>query len=70
MKNRKDYAGIYGTPIDAILFKSSVGIAQYRVHIKNGNWLPWVTGYNINDSKNGYAGIIGKEIDAIEIKII
>ena len=40
---------------------------KYRVHIKGGGWLPYVTGYNKNDVNNGYAGN-GKVIDAIEIK--
>ena len=61
---RSDYAGYSNnTPITDIAIKD----ANYRVHIKNGNWLPWVNGYDINDYKNGYAGN-GKEIDAIEIK--
>ena len=30
-------------------------------------WLPEVTGYNENDSDNGYAGIIGKPITGIRI---
>lgn len=61
---RNDYAGYSdNSPITGIAIKGAV----YRVHIKNGNWLPWVTGYNINDYNNGYAGN-GKEIDAIQIK--
>lgn len=34
----------------------------------NGDWLPWVDGYDINDSNNGYAGIKGKVIDAIQVE--
>lgn len=60
---RNDYAGILGQPITDVAIKG----ATYRVHIKGGNWLPWVTGYNINDFNNGYAGN-GQVIDAIEIK--
>lgn len=61
---RNDFAGYSnGSPITDIAIKG----ATYRVHIKNGDWLPWVSGYNINDAANGYAGN-GKEIDAIEIK--
>ncbi len=63
-EGRKDYAGYSnGSPITDIAIKG----ATYRVHIKNGSWLSWVNGYNINDIKNGYAGN-GKIIDAIEIK--
>lgn len=39
---------------------------KYRVHVLNGNWLPFVTGYNWQDFHNGYAGN-GKVIDAIQI---
>lgn len=60
---RKDYAGIIGSNITDVAIQG----ATYRVHIKGGNWLGWVTGYNINDSKNGYAGN-GKVIDCIQIK--
>ena len=64
VKGRSDYAGYSnGNPITDIAIEN----ATYRVHLKNGNWLPWVTGYNINDINNGYAGN-GKEIDAIQIK--
>lgn len=61
---REDYAGYSnGSPITDVAIQG----ATYRVHIKGGNWLPWVNGYNINDANNGYAGN-GKEIDAIEIE--
>lgn len=53
-----------GNPIDAVAIKGGV---KYRVHIKGGSWLPAVTGYDVNDSENGYAGILGSTIDAIAI---
>ena len=62
VNGRSDYAGWFGHRITGIAIKN----ARYRVHIKNENWLPAVSGYNINDSKNGYAGN-GKEIDALQI---
>jgi len=69
VKNRSDYAGLYNKPIDAFMIKSDTKGLTYRVHLRRQNrWLPWVTGYNTNDSNNGYAGIIGQEIDAIQIK--
>ena len=69
VKNREDYAGLYNKPIDAFMIKSDTKQLTYRVHLRRTNkWLPWVTGYNQNDSKNGYAGILGQEIDAIQIK--
>ena len=54
-----------GKPIDAVAIQGGV---KYRVHIKGGSWLPTVTGYNFKDSENGYAGILGKVIDAVAIK--
>ena len=69
VKNRTDYAGIYNKPIDGFMIKSNKKQLQYRVHLRKKNkWLPWVTGYNEKDNNNGYAGILGQEIDAIQIK--
>ena len=69
VKNRTDYAGLKNKVIDAFMIKSNKKKIMYRVHLrKSKKWLPWVTGYNTKDSKNGYAGIIGQEIDAIQIK--
>lgn len=69
VKNRDDYAGLYNKPIDGFMIKSDTKQITYRVHLRRTNkWLPWVTGYNQNDSNNGYAGILGQEIDAIQIK--
>lgn len=61
-----DYAGIYGSDIDNVMLKLSSGSVKYRVHTWSGDssekypnagkWLPSVTGYNKNDSNNGYAG--------------
>ena len=59
-----DPVGI-GRSIDGI---SISGGYSYKVRYKNGNWEKPVTGYSINDSKNGYAGTLGKEIDAILIE--
>lgn len=64
--NLKDYAGIVGAPITDVAIKVSVGSIKYRVHAKDGKWLPYVTGYNTTDYNNGYAGI-GKPIDAIQV---
>ena len=69
VKNREDYAGLYNKPIDGFMIKSDTKQITYRVHLRRANkWLPWVTDYNQNDSNNGYAGILGQEIDAIQIK--
>ena len=65
--NTNDYAGIRGVPITDIAIKVNKGFVNYRVHVKGGDWLPYVNGYNWNDSKNGYAGN-GKPIDLVQIK--
>ena len=62
------YAGIKGKAIDAFAFKSDNAKVSYRAKTKIG-WLPWVSGYNTNDNKNGFAGNIGQSILAIEIKV-
>ena len=73
VKNRLDYAGIKGHPIDAFMIRcdSSKYSINYRVHLRKKNiWLEWVNGYNVKDQDNGYAGIIGEPIDALQIKAI
>lgn len=66
VKNLEDFAGYEDSPITDIAIKVSDGSVKYRVHVIGAGWLPYVTGYNINDHVNGYAGN-GKPIDAIEI---
>jgi len=56
VKNLEDYAGWKGDPIIAIAIKVDKGSVWYQAHIKGKKWLPKVTGYNINDFNNGYAG--------------
>jgi hypothetical protein len=71
VKNREDYAGICGLKIDGLAMRTDTGKKiKYAVHLKSKNrWLPFVTGYNVNDKENGYAGILGQEIDGIRIYI-
>jgi len=66
--NRSDYAGMYNYPIDGLMMTTNTGkTIHYRVHLRRtGQWLPWVTGYNTGDTNNGYAGILGQEIDAVQ----
>lgn len=52
------------------MIRSTKGQAKYRVHTKNGQWLPWVSGYDASDNGNGYAGIMGAVIDAIQVEIV
>ena len=65
--NREDYAGNLGYPIDGLQMESTVGTIYYRVHTKNGSWLPWVNKWD--DTADGYAGIYGREIDAVQMYI-
>lgn len=71
VKNREDYAGLINRPIDALMMRTDTGKKiKYAVHLRrSGRWLPFVTGYNEKDSNNGFAGILGQEIDAIKIYI-
>lgn len=66
IKNLTDYAGVVGYPITDVAIKVSKGSVKYRVHVKGGGWLGWITAYNINNGATGYAGN-GKPIDAIEV---
>ena len=64
------YAGIKGKPIDGFAFKSEKGKVSYRVKTKKSGWLSWVSGFDTNNRINGYAGNLGEEITAIQIKIV
>ena len=66
-KNGKS-VGKTNKPIDAITIKTDTGKKiYYRVHLRKKNiWLDRVSGYSTTNS-NKYAGILGQEIDAIEI---
>jgi N-acetylmuramoyl-L-alanine amidase CwlA len=56
VKNLNDYAGWENSPIIGVAIKVDKGSIRYRVHIKGGQWLAYVTGYDINNLMNGYAG--------------
>lgn len=66
-------AGVKTKNIDAIQidFQGINGYeAKYRVStIDSKNYLNWIEGYNTKNSE-GYAGIIGKAIDKVQIEII
>ena len=66
VKNLDDYAGWEDSPITGVAIKVDRGSIWYQAHIKGGDWLGRVTGCDINDYYNGYAGN-GKEIDCIRI---
>ena len=63
---KEGFTGTAGKAITDIAIKVSKGSVKYRVHVKGGSWLPWVTGYNTSDYNNGYAGN-GKAIDAVQV---
>ena len=65
----EDYAGVRGKPIQCVAAISDQGTLKYRVHTRNRDWLPFVSTGNVNDYKNGYAGIKGTDIDAVEFKL-
>ena len=67
VKNLEDYAGDAKNAIRAIAIKVDNGSVKYRVHVRGGNWYPYVTGYNTSDGNNGYAGDGRNDIDAIEV---
>lgn len=58
------YSGVEKNAIHGIKICLSKGSVQYRAHTIGGGWLPWVMDYT------DYAGIIGKNIDAIQIKLV
>lgn len=68
-ENSDGYAGIEGSGIKGLAIKSSKGTLKYRVHIKGGGWLSWITDYDINNWRTGCAGNKVKEIDAIQITL-
>ena len=68
VKGLSNIAGRKKQAISAVAVKVSNGKIKYRVHLLNGDWLPWVTGYDIDDDVNGYAGIKGKVIDGLQVE--
>lgn len=64
------YAGVHNKSVSGLCVRSSKGQVKTRVHLASTNkYLPWVSGYNINDGDNGYAGILGKDIDGIQLEL-
>ena len=66
VKNLEDFAGYENSAIVGLAMKVDKGTIKYRVHIKGGKWLGWITKYNLNDFHYGYAGD-NKPIDAVEV---
>ena len=53
--------------MSAFAVKVDKGSVKYRAHMLGGDWLPWVTGYGINEHDNGYAGDGTNAIDGCQI---
>lgn len=66
VRNLEDYAGYENSPITGLAIKVDKGSIRYRVHLKGKGWLPFVTGYDINEFNNGFAGDIVNIIDCVE----
>lgn len=64
--NSNGYAGWENSPITGLAVRVDKGSVKYRVHIKGGKWLGWITKCDLNDYHYGYAGD-NKPIDAIQI---
>ena len=67
--NGDGYAGIENKAVKAIAAKSSKGTLKYRVHLKNGGWLSWITACNTKDWVKGCAGTSRKEIDGVQFTL-
>lgn len=73
VENYTDFAGIRGKAIDAVQMQL-IGVAgyevQYRVSPANSKtWYGWCTGLT-DATGDGYAGVFGKPIDCIQVKIV
>ena len=66
VKNLEDYAGWENQPIVGVAIRVDKGKVWYQAHIKGKGWLSKVTGYDINDFYNGWAGD-GRTIDCIRV---
>lgn len=66
VKNLEDYAGWKNSSIIGFAVKVDKGSVWYQAHVKGGDWLPSVTGYNVDDFENGWAGD-DREIDCIRV---
>lgn len=72
VENYEDYAGVRGDAIDAVqmeLLGAPGYQVRYRVSPTAGNgWYGWCTGLS-DSTGDGYAGVLGKPIDCIQIGI-
>lgn len=61
------YAGIENKTFRGMAIKVDKGQLKYRVHVKGGGWLGWISDYDIDNWKTGCAGNKTIDIDAIQI---
>ncbi|MCI9453257.1 MAG: hypothetical protein HFG83_05425 [Dorea sp.] len=69
VSNLSGFAGVRGKRITDIAIKCDKGSCWYQVHILGNapeDWLSKVSGYDWNDSENGFAGD-NKPIDAVRV---
>lgn len=71
-KDGSTYTGVIGKPLTGFAVKVTDGNIEYSAHVKGGNWLGNITGWNYKDYNNGYAGNgnpaeKGSPIDCIKI---
>ena len=68
VKNLTDYAGLNEKEIIVgVMARASQGEMRVQAHTRGKGWYSVVTGYDENDRKNGFAGDLVNEIDAIMI---
>lgn len=68
--NTNGYAGVDGRTLTSLMAKATKGTLKYRVHLLDDNrWLNWITGYDAQNSRTGYAGNIGEAIDAVQMQL-
>lgn len=67
--NGMGYAGVEQSPIRGLTASSSKGTLRYRVHVKNGGWLSWISKSDINDWNKGVAGLKSKDIDGVQFDL-
>lgn len=59
----------YTTPSDIINAYGYYKV-KYRVHLLGGGWLDWQYDTDTSGGQDGYAGIIGKTIDAVQVALV
>lgn len=73
VENDTDHAGVRGCAIDAVQMQL-IGADGYEVKYRvsptaNSGWYGWCTGLS-DKTGDGYAGVLGKAIDCIQIKVV